>query len=532
MSSSSSYQFLPRKLIKRKPNGSADANLPTAKPPDAQIPLPVVSAAAVDNKKQQNPPDEHIAIWVNLAVSDYAVWSDPDLRRVLDSGQDKLESNYIPLRLLLRHSQLPGVAEEFERVPEAQVVKALRAHSPTTLEIRVLISEPSKAAWSTAYNAKGKDREDMGGYEIRRLGGGKLGSLTREDWKGRTVYFERIPIQHRTVPAIVQFILSLLATGDATRIQSVTLPPHHFDEQGSIPKFKGFAFVVFSVLEDANTLLERWPWERDSEEEKQSSSLHSAGTGITEGEREARRFGLRALSQARWDELKEEYLSYRKTLIERAHDDGAPPNILPTPTSDPGKAKPEPEPEHQTLPTSTVAPAPGPREDDSPPRPSLDDPYPYGCLVFVRNVHPATNKTTLRALFASVFSDTDTREAIDYVDFTKGMDTCYLRLSRSSSAVLLSSHFAAHRTVQSYGLDEVGVQGDGGKGIEVEVVRGKREAVYWEKVPEKVRRGAVVKAVGAVNEGGCLYADGHAEGDRGTREDREEGRQRKRRKRG
>ncbi len=69
------------------------------------------------------------------------------------------------------------------------MVKALRAQLPTTFDIRVLISEPSKAAWSTAYNAKGKDREDMGGYEIRHLGGGKLRSLTREDWKGRTVYF-------------------------------------------------------------------------------------------------------------------------------------------------------------------------------------------------------------------------------------------------------------------------------------------------------------------------------------------------------
>lgn len=59
--------------------------------------------------------------------------------------------------------------------------------------------------------------------------------------------------------------------------------------------------------------------------------------------------------------------------------------------------------------------------------------------------------------------------------------------------------------------------------IDVEVVRGKREAVYWEKVPEKVRRGAVAKVVGAVGESGNVGVE------RGIEED---SRQRKRRKRG
>lgn len=96
---------------------------------------------------------------------------------------------------------------------------------------------------------------------------------------------------------------------------------------------------------------------------------------------------------------------------------------------------------------------------------------------------------------------------------------CYLRLSTPASAAFLSLHFSDHPTVQSHGLDEAGSQGDS-KGIEVEVVRGKREAVYWEKVPEKVRRGAVAKAIGSMNN------------KTENKDDKEEGRQRKRRKRG
>ena len=34
-------------------------------------------------------------------------------------------------------------------------------------------------------------------------------------------------------------------------------------------------------------------------------------------------------------------------------------------------------------------------------------PYPFDCLVLVRNVHPGTNKTTLKSLFAQAFQDQD-----------------------------------------------------------------------------------------------------------------------------
>lgn len=52
--------------------------------------------------------------------------------------------------------------------------------------------------------------------------------------------------------------------------------------------------------------------------------------------------------------------------------------------------------------------------------------------------------------------------------------------------------------MQSHGLDDAGTDLDAdSKPITVEIVQGRREQLYWEKVPEKVRRQAVQKATTA-----------------------------------
>ena len=43
----------------------------------------------------------------------------------------------------------------------------------------------------------------------------------------------------------------------------------------------------------------------------------------------------------------------------------------------------------------------------------------------MRNIHPDTNKTTLKSLFAQAFQD---GSSLDYVDFSRGMDTVRVRL--------------------------------------------------------------------------------------------------------
>lgn len=72
---------------------------------------------------------------------------------------------------------------------------------------------------------------------------------------------------------------------------------------------------------------------------------------------------------------------------------------------------------------------------------------------------------------------------------------CYLRLAGPRYTQRLIDYFVENPRVQAEGLDSLG-SGDGnGKPITVEAITGDREGLYWGKVPEKVRRQAVEKAV-------------------------------------
>jgi hypothetical protein len=161
---------------------------------------------------------------------------------------------------------------------------------------------------------------------------------------------------------------------------------------------------------------------------------------------------------------------------------------------------------------------------------TLSSPYPYGCLLFIKNIHHETNKTTLKVFFGKALANAS--GGIDYVDFNKGMDTCYLRVSTPPSAQLLSDQFTSNVIVQTNGLDDTGSsilsskQKDV-KPIVVEVVSGRREEMYWQKVPERISRGAVEKAVKLQ----CKAGAGDKEEDGGERQPGGDNRPKKRRKR-
>ncbi|KAG8888934.1 hypothetical protein FRB99_004041 [Tulasnella sp. 403] len=128
--------------------------------------------------------------------------------------------------------------------------------------------------------------------------------------------------------------------------------------------------------------------------------------------------------------------------------------------------------------------------------------FPKGCLVFIRNVHPETNRTTLKALLGQAFGDQRSNNEFDYVDYNKGMDSCHVRLSNPLYTRTVVQFFTEKPVVQEGGLDDRGTKlsRHGGassdrepsrKPIQVEAVDGRKEEIYWEKVPEKVRRAAL-----------------------------------------
>jgi len=201
---------------------------------------------------------------------------------------------------------------------------------------------------------------------------------------------ENIPLRFRTIQGIVYFIFSLFPTTSPYRVETVTLPRHYQDQAGDSPRCKGFALVTLSHMSDVELLLKAWPWERHSTPKQRD----------LEGEKsEAAKYGFRTLSKRRWDQLQEEYLTYKQRLLEEID------NVPPKGPSD--------------LPILQ-----GHGSGDVPPL-DMSVAYPPGCLIFVKNVHPETNKTTLRTLFSAAFKDLDgaDKEGLDYVDFTKGLDS-------------------------------------------------------------------------------------------------------------
>ena len=60
-------------------------------------------------------------------------------------------------------------------------------------------------------------------------------------------------------------------------------------------------------------------------------------------------------------------------------------------------------------------------------------------------------------------------------------------------------YFSSRHIAQSSGLDNRGSESPEAKAIVPEIVLGKREEVYWDKIPEKIRRQAVEKTLKAMH---------------------------------
>ena len=219
-------------------------------------------------------------------------------------------------------------------------------------------------------------------------------------------------MQFRSVAGIARFIHSLLPTGKSlSRIQAVLLPSHYLDKPDDKPKCKGFAFITLSAVEDAEFLLSTWPWSREpSEQVFETPALQ-----------EALKFGFRMLSKTRYDDLKNEYLTCRTSLVEQ------------TVRGQNGQ------------PTKPIA-----RADYTPtkklPSDDLTPSYPVDCLIFARNIHLETNKTTLKNLFGHAFQTApfDTN-GVDYVDYNKGLDAVSCLPSSPLQLTLRSATYALLR---------------------------------------------------------------------------------------
>ncbi|KJA29702.1 hypothetical protein HYPSUDRAFT_125971 [Hypholoma sublateritium FD-334 SS-4] len=495
---------------------------------------------------------EGLADLVVLALSDHTLWMDVDLRRKIDwsvrtqqreeeSNTEEIASNdvlnddtgYIPLTHLLRHSSIflqSSSSPSFIQHPETTYVKALRAHAVEFVDVRLAFYHENMQTGQGEANNWYHSSGQQTGYEIRRkypaiIGGSNFSEYGKADWDRLTIYVENIPVQYRSLPGTLKLVKTLLAYAPSPsslrpRIQNIIFPRHHRDQSTSLPVCKGFALVTLTFLQDVNYILRKCPWET-----LQAKADSKATENRSQVFEDVTRFGFRSTSKERWDALKADYLLYRQRLIEEINEAQGKEQVsrrqlettsLPVPESSVHVSSSHDRNEkHSVKGKGKDVHIPAHAAAVEAPKIHANSLYPPGCLVFVRHLHPDTNKTTLRALFAHAWSrdagassSGKPTDGIDYLDFMKGMDSCHIRLSTPVHAQKFVAYFSAHPTRQTSGLDNSGVVSEASDAtIAPELVFGKREEVYWEKVPEKVRRQAVDKALKLMDDGNGHAAD-------------------------
>ena len=80
---------------------------------------------------------------------------------------------------------------------------------------------------------------------------------------------------------------------------------------------------------------------------------------------------------------------------------------------------------------------------------------------------------------------------------------CHVRLSSPVYAKLLVDHFTTNRVVQVDGQDAKGREGETQGSIVAQVVTGRLEEIYWDKVPERIR----VDAMRRIQQQGAVPAE-------------------------
>ena len=165
---------------------------------------------------------------------------------------------------------------------------------------------------------------------------------------------------------------------------------------------------------------------------------------------EATTSGLRILTKAKWEELRVEYLLYRQELVDEINKfqdedevevyGGGRKRKYVDEIHDQEEQSTE-EDSRRTVQEGTYIQSRSTKDtaiavNDSVGTASIhpNSTYPPGCLVFIRNVHPQTNKTSLRNLFLHARESTRIEggkkddDGLDFLDYTKGMDCVCLVL--------------------------------------------------------------------------------------------------------
>ncbi|KZP00279.1 hypothetical protein CALVIDRAFT_560864 [Calocera viscosa TUFC12733] len=401
-----SFAFLPRSV-----KGKAKGSEPVAPSVTASTSKTPATVPAKANASRAPVAAEDVRALFSMALSSYSMLVEPAARRLLDRDE------YIRLAACISVS--PILAYLPSGISEAQIVSALRELPEDT--------RPDMRIGLHGYELHFKRKESL--------------QHTHSAWEHRTVYVENMPVQTRTMASVHKAICDLLGTVNSVSpststcnepaIQHISFPPAQ-NSRDQQEVFRGFAFLVFKTEELAQQFLKQWPWavprgenttliqsargdeededdnhgSDDDDSESNETATLAKSNGHPDIVEQAKRSRFRALSKADWLNLKSEYLAEQRRLLELSR---------PQPAAAVTQSH-----KNGTAPTPS---AQKPKPVDQPlKRPMIETPsYPMGCLVFARGLPAQTNKTALKAIFASAFGG-DKLDGVDYVDWTKGMD--------------------------------------------------------------------------------------------------------------
>ncbi|KAG8932087.1 hypothetical protein FRC01_000272 [Tulasnella sp. 417] len=424
-----------------------------------------------------------LATLVELSLTNYGLWCTAQLRQILETQAE----GWVSFETLIRHAPL---LQNVEASPN-ELAQALRVYGTGRLELRLSLTTRS-ARSGAMFDVRRKDWEALKDQSLR--------DMSEEEWNARTIYVENIPPQHyKSKHELVSFFEACL--GDPSEpivVQDISFPPKEGRDE-SDTKCRGFAFIICNSSAAAEKATREWSWvgfDPRFRETLGGEPMDVEGEPNETGDKIwlAKRCGFRAITHRRWTELRDEYLAYRDVLIARLNARPEPEittrsslRIAPDKNkvkSDKG-AQPQLSNESATVATNSI----GPTRSD----------YPQGCLVFVRNIHPGTKKTTLKKVLSLPFTKKrhDGSE-IDYIDWEKGLDSCYVRLSSCDHADRMVHYFTKYVQCQSEPLDDEITQSVTPdmfqKRITAKLVKGEREEIYWRKVPQKIKQVALDKS--------------------------------------
>ncbi|GAA5937984.1 uncharacterized protein JCM15063_005431 [Sporobolomyces koalae] len=332
-------------------------------------------------------------------------------------------------------------------------------------------------------------------------------------------------------------------------------------------KFKGFAFIVLQNRDEVERILEDWSRvDSQGDLRKDQSQVEKSDQGKESMCRDrAKKAGMHAMTYSRWLERKKEYLAYRRSLaiLLEAQSDGRldelrnppqpkdhPPHLRQpasstvgpeltethstpavtrrhkrqsSPVTDSAQSK-----RHKRASSPSATPTtrhtrklrtpsplptgPEPLDLSSDVALSIQGAYPQGCVLWVRNVHEKSSKTSLKTLFGKLLDQLQegSGKGVEFVDYEKGLDTCYVRYSSGPLASLTCSHFASTPTYHLTQPDFSPVSSltsealskaqneEHRRPLMVELLQGERERQYWASLPESTRKSARMSAGGVV----------------------------------